>query len=325
MLGSVVLLSSGGGGSIGGDFSAAGLDSIAVFGDSISLGAFADGPSYVNLLGNWFNITKKNSAVSGSQAGDMAFAATSHVPAMNRPTIAWVGANDARLSYPLPLFEMTALDLLVKTSVYYRVPARSATSETGTWSNTGVSSIGRNTTSIGATSTFSVNGDAVYIGFLTQENVAAGGTADVTIDGNFVGTIDTDGTGATTNNGLSYPSGAVRFDGLGSGAHTVEIEVTSSGLIFYLEYVAGSNQPIYPPVYAGNVMKQTSPGPNDATSLTYSNIVAGLVADLAGDGLDVSLVDLRSDLDPLTDYADYIHPDGGGHLKIFELFRAALI
>ena len=304
--------------------------SLVLTGDSITA-SFPGNPVapadlYPAKLAASLGLTEYNMAVSGAQAADQSFAATVLVPSAANTHTVLIGANDARLYPPskLSMWERFTRDLILKNALPQRVTARSAgMTLSGAWSNTLVNTVGKNTTAAGAKATAVVSGAAVYVSFIIQDNVSAGGVANVKIDGVLAGTINSASLGLVTQNGLTYAPGSVRFGGLASGSHTVEIEVTSSGKIFYLDFIAGSDQPSNPAVYVGEVLRQSYAGyGSDANVALYNAALASITDDLALDGLDVSLVEL--DLVPATDLADGIHPNTAGHQKIFDAFLAAI-
>lgn len=280
---------------------------------------------YTYKLGAELNRSIVNRAVSGAQAADQSLAATSFVPSANDIHTVLIGANDVRL-YPqskIPMWERFVRDLVLKMAVTNRVNATGSVTLAGSWSNTVVNTVGKNTTQNGAKATATVSGTAVYVSFIIQDSALAGGVVSVKIDGVTVGTIDSTSLGLATHNGASYAPGAVRFGGLSDGNHTVELEVMSSGKIFYLDFIAGSDQAAYPAVYVGNVIRQIFGGyGTDANVAAFNASISSIVSELALDGLNVSLVDESATINPLTDLVDGIHPNAAGHQKIFEAFMA---
>lgn len=263
-------------------------------------------------------------AVSGAQAADQSFVATQCAAGDNATIL--IGANDARL-YGMPrigYYEAFLRNLIVSMAAPNKIIARNM-SLTGAWSNTMVNSIGKNTTSPGAKASAQVSGTSVYVSYIVQDNAAAGGIATIKIDGSVVGSINSTGTNMTTQNGLSYAPACARFSGLSDGAHAVEVEVTSAGKIFYLDYIAGSDQPLKPNVYVGNVLRQRLAGlGTDTTVSAYNGVVDKIVTELRQDGLGITLVDVSSKLDPVADLLDGIHPNVTGQNKLFTEFRAAM-
>lgn len=302
---------------------------LITFGDSLTVGSGVSASDcYANKLAASMAIGRTNHAVSGAQAADQSFAATGFNPSSSNLHTVLIGANDVRLYGPakLAMYERFLRNLVLDLALPSRINATaSSVTYTGAWSNTQVNSIGKNTTQQGAKATAQVSGTSVYVSFIIQDHASAGGVVSVRIDGATVGTIDSASQGMATQNGLAYAPAAVRFGGLSAGPHTVELEVTSSGKIFYLEFVAGNDQTTRPSVYVGNVLRQNYAGyGTDANVAAYNAAIASLVAALGSDGLQVALVDASALLSPSTDLIDGIHPNVTGHQKIHDAFLTAI-
>jgi lysophospholipase L1-like esterase len=304
------------------------------FGDSITVG-YGVAQSYAATLAANLSTPLVNRAVNGAQAGDQAFAAYSFAPNAADVHIVQAGTNDqwrygadaTKLGY----FAAALRSLIVTCTAPSKVTARSGgMTFSGSWDNTIVNQIGKNTTGIGNKATAMVSGTAVYVQVILQDHPHAWAKASVKIDGVTVGMIDAMCAGVLTHNGLGYPPGMFRFAGLSDGPHTVEVEVTTSGKYFYVDWIAGSAQSAKPAVYVGNVPRMSAAayaglGGSDANVAAYNAAIAAIVAELAGDGLNVHGVDTYAVVSPSSDLLpDGVHPNVGGHLKISGAYLATI-
>lgn len=215
--------------------------------------------------------------------------------------------------------------------------ARSVAGETGAWSNSPFSPIGRLTTVNGATKTFTVSGTSIYVSMQIADTGGGFATYSISVDGgaavNFNGTVS----GITTLNGILTNDRLHRFSGLTSGAHT--IVVTSTGTTGVAVNWAGGNAQIsFPKVFVGNITRQSNTpgigysafGGSDANVASYNtdttNSNSAVVTALAADGLSVTLIDVNAALNNTTDLTstDGLHPSQVGHNKIYGLFSAAI-
>ena len=274
--------------------------------------------SYAVKLAAALGLSLVNQAVNGSMAADRAQANCAFAPVATDVYLLDVGTNDERKyganSTYLGFYHRCLLaDLLYKACATRPNPRDSSFALTGTWANTLANNIGKNATATGAKASRTVSGTAIYISAIMQNNGAAGGVAKVTIDGVLAGTIDTNGVGINTVNGLSYAPGVWRFGGLAAGPHLVEVEVTSSGKLFYLNDIFGNDQPPSPKIFVTNVIRQSAGGyaangGSDTNVQTYNAEVAAVVSILQGDGFNVTPIDIWSAVNPATDLqGDGIH------------------
>lgn len=233
-----------------------------------------------------------------------------------------LGVNDERIygvdATKLGYYRRGLQCLVAWAALKDKTLAKGASGFTGTWEDTAVYGIGRNSYTLNSTWTRSVCGTVVYLGMIQQDS--APGAFTVQIDGGTPVSFTTQTTGLATLNGLTYGPMLLRFPGLSSGSHTVVVKVTSatsSASRVYCDWIAGNAQTIFPKVYVSNVLRAQAytAGGSDANVAAYNVEVAGLVAELVADGLAVRLVDVCSALDPATDMDGAYHPVNVGHAK----------
>lgn len=188
-------------------------------------------------------------------------------------------------------------------------------SETGTWGNDNdvVPGVFRSTTQVGAskTATLSTTGGPVYVTWRAFSS--GGGSANITIDGNAVGSIGAFGyVGQNVSGqvGLSDTVFAERYP-VAAGAHTVTITSTSANL-FSIGEIATTvpSLSVSPPrAFVSGVIRQYQ-GAKDATTALFDTQAKNLVTTLQSDGMYLSFVDVRSRVNVTTDYAGGTLPDG---------------
>jgi len=310
---------------------------ISVFGDSLSVShQIPVGQSYKNILAAHLGrAITRDYAANNNMAADQGQIGVGLPVIASEVAIVMVGANDERFYQTDPAkkfyFEEAFRRLVADRVLTDRVTARSASMiKVGAWNNTQVNSIGMNTTALNASAKATISGDAVYIGYNIQNQTAAKGAADVYIDGIKVGSLSSDGTaGFTTTKGQTWGPTLARFSGLSEGPHEVEVRVTSSGVYFYLDYIAGNDQPAGPMVLASNIIRMAPHGyaqfgGSDANVADYNASIAAIVSALASDGFDIRLVDSHSRIDPAVDLmTDGIHTNLGAQAKLAAGFIAA--
>jgi len=193
----------------------------------------------------------------------------------------------------------------------------------------------------GDTFGFTCHGDTVYLAL--PRDTTTTGLCSITIDGVDYGTHDFSGSVATVQYSQPYNMGFVRISGLSNGYHGViltKISATSASDYMRVDWVAGvtgaqgsSNTGIRggPRVYVGNCCRLTYTGyadgsplynhSNEGVTSYYNEMIAQLVRDFAGDGMNIALVDASKYFDPYTGTAaDNIHPNPLGHQMIANAF-----
>lgn len=293
-------------------------------GDSITAG-YGISPaseSYINQF------AFDNKAVSNASAGDMARVITNHVPAADQVNTIMIGTNDARIykddAAKMAYYEGFLRHILVWLSSPTLKKSRTSPTAvfTGTWGNPSGYTYGKHSSQPGAKYKETFNGDALYLGYLLHNSTAAQGEADVYVDGVKVGELNTYAPGVNTSLGNIFATACARFAGFGPGAHEVEVVVTSpSGKIFYIDYAAGSDDISAAKSLVSNVIRMsdaryTSFGIDDTVIDGYNSLIAALVSQMSGDGMDVTLVDNHAVIDRDTDLSDGVHPTIAGHAKL---------
>lgn len=193
----------------------------------------------------------------------------------------------------------------------------------------------------GDTFGFTCHGDTVYLAL--PRDTTTTGLCSITIDGVDYGTHDYSGSVATIQYAQPYNMGFVRISGLSNGYHGVvltKISATSASDYMRVDWVAGvtggqgsSNTGVRggPRVYVGNCCRLTATGyadgapdydnANEGVTSYYNEMIAQLVRDFAGDGMNIALVDASKYFDPYTGTAaDNIHPNPAGMQMIANAF-----
>lgn len=304
-----------------------------LFGDSITAGVGAStlANSWAGLFGTNYAVT--NCARSGDQAADQsAEIQANHTPSSSRRYALMVGTNDHR-TYRTDTAKQVAFKSFFRQCVgWLTLPTKKTARDgsvtyTGTWADTSVNNIGRNTSSLGAKASTTFNGTGVLVGFIIQDDLAAQSTATVKIDGASMGTLSSYAA-MTTVNGKTFAPAAAYFGGLSSGAHTIEIENTVGGEIFYLDYFAEMDQPALP-IVISNIIKMTAGAyttftTSEANVILYNTLIDDVIAEFAAHGITLPLVDNFNDIDPATHLPDGVHPNDTGHSIIYANFQTAL-
>ncbi len=212
---------------------------------------------------------------------------------------------------------------------------------TGSWTGAVINGIinSKYTTTNGDKITGSVSGTAITVAYLSRFGLAdASASITVKIDG--VSQTVIDATFGTASGFTSYGAGAgryvpmaMRYSGLSSGAHTVEISHTgTAGKICQLLFVVGTGGSAGAGVYIADPIKVTnwnlgSPYNvgTDAALTSYSNTIGTLISDCVSDGYAPKHVLTNSYFVTGTDEdADGIHPTGTGYTHIENAFDAAI-
>jgi hypothetical protein len=281
---------------------------------------------YTYMLGQSLGLPVVNRALSNGRAADQSDAARGFTPDPDDIHTVLIGTNDVRVHGISHLDQDIGFirNLVLKYALPDIVNA-SEMSEDGSWSGVQVNSEGRKSKTLGNAISTVVSGTAVYVSTIIHDSGTAQGVAEVFIDGVHVGTVDTASNDVETAKGLKYAPAVWRFGNLSPGVHTVTLLIASSGKLFFLEHIAGSDQPSRPAVYVGTVPHQDYAGQGDTDNVTAFNVeLAQMVDELAGDGLNVSLVDVAAVVEPLTETIDGLHPDAQGHQDMHDAFLAAI-
>jgi hypothetical protein len=320
------------------------FDGLNVIGDSISTNTTASGSSTVanSYAVKTASRSGRNApvylAVSGAQVADQAaqvFART--ISGATRSSMVMLGTNDVRVYKNTGLKAVFSEGLLAELAWLATPPTTrfngQAGTFTGTWANTTVygGALGKHATTNGATATYTVRGNVVYVCSVYQTPNT--GTYTIHVDGvQFGGTFTTAATASmTTGNGISYGPRMHRITGLSNGVHTVvvtSVAVDASNPAYVI--FVGGNYGTNLQSTCGQVLCSTIPyfgaaghttyGTTDADFDAYNTEIELAVNKLRTDGLNVRLSDLRGLLNVTTDLnADGVHPTDAGHEKIAAL------
>lgn len=298
------------------------------FGDSITAYAGASSPqnAYISKLAASLSATLDNSGVSTAMAIDQGTALINKAPAVGDVSTVWFGTNDQAKYDTDPAKRIYFIDCIRAYAVRLATSPVSATpvngvTFTGAW-GTGYAYGVYGSTAAGSKATFSFSGDSVTLGFLRQYGNS--GTFRVSIDGVGKGVFAIGGD-VRTLLGSAFGPMALTFSGLGSGSHSVSIEVVTadaSNVVFFHWFSAMVPKCKVAITNIPHAVAYTYGG-SDANVDAYNSDLSGLVSALASLGLDVSLVDVASILTD-ADFADNVHPNDQGHAKIAELIQYSL-
>jgi lysophospholipase L1-like esterase len=306
-------------------------------GDSITAGfGMTASTRYAGRLASKLGMTLVNRAKNGDMIADQAQKAIYAVRKPGDVATIFLGANDQRIylfdaakrGHYISMMRRAAFDA---ASSWKHKVRTTAVTKTGAWGNTVVNNFGMFAKTAGAKAVAKVSGSTVYIGYIIQNHASVKSTAQVKIDGKVVGTLSSYAAGMSTYNGQSYGPALARF-AVGPGTHTVEVIVTSTnGCTFYLDYISSNYNQKGAHTFVSNVLRMTAAGyakfgGNDANVAAYCASVAAMVQDMQmKDLMKVYLVDLNSVVLPATDFfADGIHPNGNGHIKMANKFYSVI-
>jgi hypothetical protein len=197
----------------------------------------------------------------------------------------------------------------------------SAVTYTGTWT-AGKYAISKQTSGNANTATFTISGTTVMVSTTVGDGLT--GAFTIKIDGSIVGTY-TNGTAASmaTNNGsgITFGPSIKMFTGLSNTAHTVVITTTNANAVFF-DWAAGIDTSTpNPSVFVMNTIYQNATGNpypiNNANVDLYNSFVTSNINTLTGLGLNVTLIDVNSVINPATDVTGFgLHPNDAGYAKI---------
>lgn len=335
-----------------------------------SAGTSGNGPTaYAYKLLADFGNNGMNYGRGGDQAADMSF----RIVQMTRPTVAnnpvttmMISTNDANVYGTNTNQQDTFTKALLFSAAWTAIPDQgkvlansSKCSNTGVWTADpttipvpfGTVPGALSTTTGGATITCTITTYASTLYIFYQKADGWAGTATVTIDGVPATGSDAtlfffglNGSSILTANGSTGALALARYTGLSVGVHTVTITGTSAGgttlkvLGMASPYppAAGTVNP--PAVYVGGTPWNQNDSPEPATS-QYNTIITNSVATLAGDGLNVTFVNVRSCTNSTTDYTGLTdtngivwagswnlpyHPGDIGHYHLYRCFANAI-
>lgn len=295
---------------------------LLTFGDSISAGYGASNysNSFPSLISSRENISIVNKATNGSMVPDQAPFVYGCSKTLAEIATLMLGTNDERIYNSNIGKQRFFADGLLALALYIAaspVIAKSFGNYTGAWEQTYAYGIGKNSQIQGSKLSFSVNGAAVYIGYIRQ--VGNHGSFRVKIDGEDMGLYSCNGDGITTSHGATYGPAALRFANLSDSLHSIEIEVASNGHRVYIDWWSSPNPSLQLKIANIPYALQYRSGGSKENVDSYNLEIKNISDSLKSDGLNVDLVDVNSVLKPIDMFDDY-HPNDEGHLKMFKAF-----
>lgn len=308
------------------------------YGDSNTAGTIGISPSdrYVNKLATLLGVPIVNRGVNGSMAGELSTAALTLALGAGDFVTGAVGINDQRIYGTGVARRAAFVDMMRSFCLAVVAPQRvravdAAMTKSGPWTAT-PGYLGAYVDGV-ASASVQVSGSTVWVGYIVSDWSGAHSRATVKIDGAFVGEIVTDagGVGISTQNGLLWAPAAKAYALPTGGPHTVEITTTVPGQRFYLEFVAGSDQPSPTPLYLSNIPRMSAAGyaalgGSDQNVADYNAAIASLVNELQLALRSVTLVESWSVINPLTDLQpDGIHENAGGHTILANKFFTTIV
>jgi len=300
------------------------------FGDSITEATYLpDAQRWRTILGTQLGVSITNYAHGGDMVGDQANEVYAFNPVAGDVALVSLGVNDQRI-YGVDTTKqayyrdgmrayLSWLALGTKTKA-----VSGGVTSGSSWTNTGLYGIGKRATTNGDSITFTCTGSVAYLALLLHD-----GACTYSLKKNGVLLADFDGStpGCTTYNNYPYTERGHRITGLVAG-DTITVTKTG-GSYMYVQWFGDNNQTVKPRVFVGNIIRPKTYqwGGSLANIQSYNADLAQIVTDLRADGLDVTLVDLYSALDPETDIdpADNLHANAAGHAKIAAAFRSAIV
>lgn len=290
---------------------------LRAFGDSFTAGEGVTNP-FVATVGRWFETPYLNKGVGGSQIQDQAVYIHGAAFSCDDTALFLTGFNDMRYyGENSATYAKALLALLAWMGTSDKVSGRQAT-QSGTWADTPVNSIGRYSNVVGSRISACVTGKVVYIGSIIQ-TVNPNGTFRVKIDDVDYGVYSCQGSSVAYSLRNDSPY-LIRIDGLCSGSHRVEIEVLT-GLIF-IDWIGAASPGQRVLVGECCRMKSASYGMwspfnkgSDAIVDQYRTHIQSACSLLAADGLRIESVPVRFDPDAQVQ-PDQVHPTENGQATI---------
>lgn len=302
-----------------------------IFGDSISTPTTASGASTAGNSMAGMTAGAEQNAISGYKADTLANLVRLQT-VDSREVRMMIGTNDVHIHKNDTQEQAWFKEFLMASVAWLLTPtkklARTAGNfvYTGTWGNTQVNTFGKYTDQNGASAEASFDGDSVYVFYIIQK--AASAIADVYVDGNLVGQLNSDGTIGGSSMYADWAHACHRFAGFGPGAHTVKV-VSRGGVRFYLNGIADADQTGSPKLILSNIAKfsaayYAAQAISVATTDAYNAKIDEVISETTADGFNVVLVDNYGTIDPATHLKpDGVHWNDAGHLVGYNNFQAA--
>lgn len=312
------------------------------FGDSVTSGGLSGqstgefGAGYPFIFSSFRGEECVDKAIAGSTsanliytAGQLSLALYGTVPQVDDRFFIMIGTND-RIQRGFGAGALALFKAALLAEVYWlasnKVVARDAAwTFTGTWANDWPGlTVGKYSATVGSKASVAFDGDVLAFGYVLM---VAGGSFSVTVDGVSKGTFSSVAPANPSvppfNQGAS--PALLRIAGCGSGVHVAEFTVVSAATIL-LDWVwTGANDL---PVHLLTIPRcdPANYPSSDAGVAAYNATIADVAALAVADGLNVSVIDVSSRIDPLSAdlMGDGVHPSNRGHLNIVGLLNAVL-
>lgn len=304
-----------------------------IFGDSIPYGLGASKPS-----SSWAGrLTPVNVSVPAAQAADLSRIAQAWSADPKETYKVEIGTNDVAKykgdADKQEYFRRTLRGALAWLLLIDKKTARGAQAGitfSGIWADSpSPNPCGKYTTKFDASASATVTGTAVYIGLSEGDYVDMGESINVVIDGVDKGTYPVKIAGVKTYLGQWWGRVAWYFGGLSAGPHAVTVKSLSpNGKFLHVDYIAGSTQTTQAKTRLFNILKfsdagYTASGTTQAMTDAFNTILSELVAEFAGHGHDIELVDGHASIDSALHLSDGTHPNDDGHFILARLMEAA--
>ncbi len=304
-----------------------------VFGDSIPYGLGASKPT-LSWVGR---LTPTNVSVPGAQAADLSRLAQAWIADPKETYKLEIGTNDVAKykgdADKQEYFRRTLRGALAWLLLIDKKTARGAQAGitfTGEWVDSpSPNPCGKYTTKFNASASATVTGTAVYIGLSEGDYVDMGESVNVVIDGVDKGTYPVKIAGVKTYLGQWWGRVAWYFGGLSAGSHAVTVKSLSpNGKFVHVDYIAGSVQTTQAKTRLLNILRfsdagYTASGTTQAMTDAYNAILTDLVAEFAGHGHDIAVVDGHAAINAATQLSDGTHPNDDGHFILARAMEAA--
>lgn len=302
------------------------------FGDSITVSyGVPSGQGWVPKLATTTGKTITNSAVSGAQAADQMMPIYNHTWATDEFVTYMIGVNDQwRWGTASPLFDYFKSALAAETYFLTSNTVKAdALTKTGTWASNNPYTYGVSSHSTaGSTLTGTFTGPTLMVGWVLAPATSSG-KFTVSVDGVVVATLDCNASFAvTTLLGAGWGPQLLRLTGFSGGSHTVVFTKLDSNYVYIDWLWQGSNGK---PLYLSSITRwnavgyATTPYGSDANTAIYNAYISALIAQMQGDGLNVTYVNAVNVVDPATDLqSDGAHPNTAIQPAIAAAFANAI-
>jgi len=292
---------------------------INAFGDSVTNGTAGTSIRYPVVAASILGQSLNNYGIGGSMIADQVASIFGNA---KQDSFFLTGLND------LLYFGSSTVDYekILKSCLVYlasgEIVKGQNMTKTGSWTNSGIygANISVMNNTLNDSVSCSVTGTIVYVS-LTQINNGTGGLAEIWIDGNLMTSCGCYGNTAPQS-GLAYSPTLLRFAGLSSGSHTVEIKniSTASNNCIWVDYVASNT--VGNKICVGGVLPSTNAAyaacvaPVNHGSQTncaaYGTLISNDCSLFSADGLDIRYVNLNTYDPAVLNVINDVHPNLNG-------------